>query len=486
MATKHMQQVASAGGSPRHPALRPSQQSKHVSGQLIIRFKTSAVKQVAASPLAPTATARMAAQAMPDEVAGPLELLRNEAGLSAVKPLFVTDKPAQGPQPGVMALAAIHGALAKSSTRAPRKSLTGFQLVDVKDKNVTPAMLKRLRASKAVDLVEPVPNRWLSAADPMVNRQWGLRAIRWFDGKHPDATKLHVAVLDSGIDEGHPDLKKSIEEYHHDGNTARDFLGHGTHVSGTIAALINNSVGIAGVANCRLHCWKIFDDPKAGSTEQNFNFEFYSRALASALDSEIKVINLSIGGTENSRAEAAVFGELADAGVVVAAAMGNEFEEGNPKEYPAGYAGPLAVGAIDETDRRASFSCTGAHIGLVAPGVNILSTVPLIKASFAETTDYDSWPGTSMATPHVAGCAVLVYGNTPKSKAAAVAVVKRLTSTARKLPAMKKKKFTREYGAGLLDLAAALGNKAPAKSKAKAKKKAKAKAGKARKKSGRK
>ena len=95
---------------------------------------------------------------------------------------------------------------------------------------MTSAMLKRLRASKAVDLVEPVPNRWLSAADPMVNRQWGLRAIRWFDGKHPDATKLHVAVLDSGIDDGHPDLKKSIEEYHHDGNAARDFLGHGTHV----------------------------------------------------------------------------------------------------------------------------------------------------------------------------------------------------------------------------------------------------------------
>jgi subtilisin family serine protease len=479
MAAKHMQQVASAGGSPRHSKLRQSRQSNHVPGQLIIRFKTSAVRQVAASPLAATATARMAAQAMPDEVAGPLELLRNQAGLSAVKPLFVTDTPTQGSQPGVMALAAIHGALARSSTRAPRKSLSGFQLVDVKDKNVTSAMLKRLRASKAVDLVEPVPNRWLSAADPMVNRQWGLRAIRWFDGKHPDAAKFHVAVLDSGIDEGHPDLKKSIEEYHHDGNAARDFLGHGTHVAGTIAAFINNSIGIAGVANCRLHCWKIFDDPKAGSTDQNFNFEFYSRALASALDSEIKVINLSIGGTEHSRAEAAVFGELADAGVVVAAAMGNEFEEGNPKEFPAGYAGPLAVGAIDETDRRASFSCTGAHIGLVAPGVNILSTVPRIKASFADTTDYDSWPGTSMATPHVAGCAVLVYGNTAKSKAAADAVVKRLTSTARKLPAMKNKKFTQEYGAGLLDLAAALGTKKTSgkskkgKAKTKGKKKAK-------------
>ena len=121
--------------------------------------------------------------------------------------------------------------------------------------------------------------------------------------------------------------------------------------------------------------------------------------------------------------------------------MGNEFEDGNPKEYPAGYRGALAVGAVDETDRRASFSCTGAHIGSAAPGVNILSTVPRVKASFASATDYVSWPGTSMATPHVAGAAALVYGGAEKSKAAADAVVKRRTSTAKKVAGMKKKEL---------------------------------------------
>lgn len=476
MATQRTRQVETAGRSRRHAELRTSSQSNHVAGQFIIRFKTSAVRHVAASPLASTATARMAARAMPDEVAGPLEMLRNEAGLQSMKPLFVTGGGTEVSRPGVMALASVHGALARSSTNS-RKSLTGFQLVEVKEKKATTALLKRLRASKAIDLVEPVPNRWLSKADPMVNRQWGLRAIRWFDGSHPDASKIHVAVLDSGIDEGHPDLKKAIDAYHHDGNVSRDFLGHGTHVSGTIAAIVNNSIGVAGVANCRLHCWKIFDDPKPGSAEQNFNFEYYSQALAAALDSDIKVVNLSIGGTENSRAEAAIFQELADAGVVVVAAMGNEFEKGNPKEFPAGYPGALAVGAVDETDRRASFSCTGAHIGLVAPGVNILSTVPRVKASFADTTDYDSWPGTSMATPHVAGAAALVYGRTAKSKAAADAVVERLTSTAKKVAGMKKKKFTQEYGSGLLDLAAALAKPgAKKKAKKKARKKAKKKA----------
>ena len=163
------------------------------------------------------------------------------------------------------------------------------------------------------------------------------------------------------------------------------------------------------------------------------------------------MINLSIGGTASSKTEATIFRELRANGVVVVAAMGNEFEEGNPKEFPAAYDGVLAVGAVDETDRRALFSCTGAHIGLVAPGVSVLSTVPRQRASFAETTDYDSWPGTSVATPHVAGATALLYARRSKSNPSAETIVKRLQSTAKKLAEMKKKAFTHEYGSGLLD-----------------------------------
>ena len=437
----------------RNRPLPPAQ----LSGQYIVHFKSEAVRHLASSPVRKSATAVMAAAAMPDEVAGPLDLLRKEAGMLSVRPLFVTAAKAPKTPSGMMALAAVHGALAKSATRTPREALRGFQLVHLKEKKLFATLLQRVRASKAIDLVEPVPNRWLSAdADPLINRQWGLRAIRWFDGKHPDAAKVHVAVLDSGIDNGHTDLEQAIEDYRHDNNRVRDFLGHGTHVSGIIAAVVNNAVGIAGVANCRLHCWKIFDDPPPGSDDQEFNFELYSTALASALDSDVKVINLSISGTARSETEVAIFRALSDAGVVVVAAMGNEFQEGNPKEYPAGYDGTLAVGAVDEVGRRASFSCTGAHIGLVAPGVNILSTVPRQKAAFADSTEYDSWPGTSMATPHVAGVAALLYAKRDKSKAAAAAILKRLKSTAKKLPAMKKKAFTKEFGSGLLDAAAAL------------------------------
>ena len=442
---------------PRRLPLQAPSSDEHVPGQYIVRFKAGAVQQVASNPVARTATARSVLAAMPDNVAGPLDLIKEDAGLIAVKPLFVTSKPSKQ-KAGTMALANVHRSLAKSATETPRESLRGFQLVETKSDKLSSSSIKKLQSSRAVDFVEPVPNRWLSAseADPLLNRQWGLRAIRWFVGKHPDATAVHVAVLDSGIDEGHEDLKDSIEEYVHDGNKARDFLGHGTHVSGIIAAAINNAVGICGIANCRLHCWKIFDDPATGSTDQDFNFAIYSRGLASALDTEIKVINLSIGGTASSKTEATIFRELRANGVVVVAAMGNEFEEGNPKEFPAAYDGVLAVGAVDETDRRAPFSCTGAHIGLVAPGVSVLSTVPRQKASFAETTDYDSWPGTSMATPHVAGATALLYARRSKSNPSAETIVKRLQSTAKKLAEMKKKAFTHEYGSGLLDLAAAL------------------------------
>jgi subtilisin family serine protease len=441
-------------GMPQIALTKPIQ-SRHVPKQLIIRFKKGVVEDLASTRASGRAALGVAAS-MPDEVAGPLEMLKKEVGLKSVRPLFQA-KPSQ-PPPAVISLTAVRNALERSAMHPPRESLRGFQLVDLKAKKVTPALIKRIRASKAIDLVEPVANRWLAAkADPLLNRQWGLRAIQWFAAEHPSAASVAVAVLDTGVDAEHEDLKHAIEEYRHDDNKKRDFLGHGTHVSGIIAATVNNAIGIAGVANCRLHCWKIFDDPPPGSDKQIFNFDFYSSALASALDSEIKVINLSIGGEENSKAEAAVFEELAEAGVVVVAAMGNEFEEGNPKEFPAAYKGVLGVGAVDEVGRRASFSNTGTHIGVVAPGVNILSTVPRQQAVFAETTMYEAWPGTSMATPYVAGAAALLYAKQDKSKAAAASIVKGLRSTARKLPGMKKKAFTREYGSGLLDISAALG-----------------------------
>ena len=79
--------------------------------------------------------------------------------------------------------------------------------------------------------------------------------------------------------------------------------------------------------------------------------------------------------------------------------MGNEFEEGNPTEYPAAIPEVCAVGATDDRDRRAAFSNTGRHIDLVAPGVGILSTTPMFRYDGDGEREFDAWDGTSMATP---------------------------------------------------------------------------------------
>lgn len=129
------------------------------------------------------------------------------------------------------------------------------------------------------------------------------------------------------------------------------------------------------------------------------------------------------------------------------------YEDGNPKEYPAAYAGVLAVGSIAENLRRSSFSNTGKHIALVAPGSNILSTVPTRGSAYRKDTGYASHSGTSMATPHVAAAAALVLARYPSRNA--LWVKNRLRDTARQLPAMKRA-WTVAYGNGLLDLSQAL------------------------------
>ena len=246
-----------------------------IPAKLIIRFKKGVVTDLARNPMPMRASRRALAASMPDSVAGPLEALKAEVGLLSVRPLFVKADKTVTPRRGTMVLAAARDALETSARETSRESLRGFQIVELKKKSISDSLLKKLRASDAIDLVERVPNRWLTAsADPLLNRQWGLTAIRWFNGKLPDAADVHVAVVDSGVDSSHPDLRAMIEVYRHDKNKDRDFVGHGTHVSGILAAAVNNSIGIAGVANCRLHSWKVFDDRKPGSKDHEFNFEF--------------------------------------------------------------------------------------------------------------------------------------------------------------------------------------------------------------------
>ena len=281
----------------------------------------------------------------------------------------------------------------------------------------------------------------------------GLRSIRWFDASAPGAETITVAICDTGVDAAHPDLHDAVASYDHAGAGAADIVGHGTHVSGIVAARVNNDAGIAGVAACRVAMWKVFpDEPYQG----NFYVDGtrFLRALNAVASSGAKALNLSLGGTQSSQAEQLVLDRLEQAGVTVVAAMGNEFANGNPTEYPAAYEHVLAVGAVAETDLRSPFSNTGKHIGIAAPGSDILSTLPTRPSAYRPATRYASWSGTSMATPHVTAAAALVAAAHPDWTPGDVK--EHLRGSARRAADAARGGFSETYGSGLLDLAAAL------------------------------
>jgi subtilisin family serine protease len=337
------------------------------------------------------------------------------------------------------------------------RELAGLAVATLPDQEVTPALLRTVEASPVVEWAEPLPIRWLAAnggADPMRNLQWALRAIRWFDAPRPAASETTVGIMDTGIDRNHPDIRAVAVTYDHPGVTSTDVVGHGTHVAGIVAATSGNDVGITGVAACRLRVWKIFGDEPDADGEFYVDSERYYAALREAGNADLASLNLSIGGMDRFQTEELLLRRLIRGGVTVCAAMGNEYDQGDPTEYPAAFDDVVSVGAMGEDLRRSSFSNTGNHIDLVAPGSHILSTVPRKASPYRTETNYVSWNGTSMATPHVSAAAALVAAANPSLERPKI--VARLRDTAETLPVMRGRAWTREYGTGLLNLTAAL------------------------------
>jgi Subtilase family len=335
----------------------------------------------------------------------------------------------------------------------------------------------------------PMPGAKFAAVPPSVSIMWNLLKIFWDQARarhgFHDADAIKVGVLDTGIDFNHPELKDQIASYHHDSPDSttvvsdQDIIGHGTHVSGTIAALVNGDVGVKGICKCSLNVWKIFaDTPTYEPAFSAFSFYvnpiMYRRALADCLDDEIDVINLSIGGPAppDPTTEGFLFEQLLASGVTVCAAMGNDRAYGSPTSYPAAIPGVIAVGATGLDDGVTTFSNSGQHIALAAPGSSIWSTLPTYPGAtgFAAVTgpdgrpqqgppisrdvNYAAWDGTSMATPHVTGCAALLLANKTggNGKLSPDQVKKKLMASADKVPGMNGADFSVDYGAGRLNL----------------------------------
>lgn len=226
---------------------------------------------------------------------------------------------------------------------------------------------------------------------------WGVTAIKapaaW---EATQGKAIKVAVLDTGIDSGHPDLAANYRggiSFVPDETTPMDYNSHGTHCAGTIAARIN-SLGVVGVAPAAyLYAVKVLSRTGSGQ------FSWIIAGIDWCIKNDIRVISMSLGGDAAPSALESMCNAAWNKGLLLIAAAGNN---GGAVGFPAAYANVVAVSAIDSTNTLASFSSRGPDVELCAPGVNVLSTAP--------GGGYSTKSGTSMACPHVSGAAALAWG----------------------------------------------------------------------------
>ena len=280
----------------------------------------------------------------------------------------------------------------------------------------TETILDELKTNSVIDYAEK--NYTLKTSytvnDPRAKEQNGLAVANF--PKAWDITfgnkKIIIAVVDTGSDLNHPDLKNKIVSGYNvisQGQTPPlDDNGHGTHASGIATADTNNKIGVAGACpNCRLMPIKALNAKGSGDTVN------VAYGIVWAVDHGANVLNLSLGGPENETVKRAVEYALAK-NVTVVAAMGNDGK--NLRAFPAGIAGVIAVGSIDFERHRSDFSNFGKWISVAAAGSNILSTMPTYESTMTEMEKekgYDFLDGTSMACPMVAGLAGLILSRYP-------------------------------------------------------------------------
>lgn len=247
-----------------------------------------------------------------------------------------------------------------------------------------------------------------------------------------------VAVIDTGIDPNHPDLEPNLGQgaYAVECRSCSvgwgDDNGHGTHCAGTVGA-VNNNRGVVGVApEVTLHAVKVLGARGGGS------YSDIAAGIEYTANQGWDVASLSLGGGY-SRAVADACSYAAGNGVFLSAAAGNSGPCRDCVGYPAALSETVAVSAVNDSERLASFSSTGQEVELTAPGADVLST----KAGGG--TEFLS--GTSMACPHVSGAAAVLMANGYSASQAR----QRLKNTATDLGLSGN-----EQGAGQIDLGSAI------------------------------
>jgi thermitase len=308
--------------------------------------------------------------------------------------------------------------------------------------------LDMFRADPRVEYAEPnyrYESHITGFNDPNYANQYYLNAVKapraWDFSTGSKAIK--VAVLDSGIDLEHPDLKGNIAEtYNSDkkNNDVTDYVGHGSWTGGIIGALSNNGVFGSGIApNVSLLAIRGDSDDDPGFTAASV-----TEGIRYATDKGARVINLSLGGEQQSNSIRDAINYALGKGVVVIASSGND-GDGRLK-YPASYPGVISVGATGLLNQPANFSTYNDKVILSAPGVRICNTVRAGKFACPD--------GTSASAPIVSAAAALLLTVNPTLTADQVKAI--LIASAQPVPGKNPGDRDDKYGYGIVDIAKAL------------------------------
>ncbi|MDD5528475.1 MAG: S8 family peptidase [bacterium] len=342
------------------------------------------------------------------------------------------------------------GITEKAVTLTSRELGCNFVLVDFNgDISEEKAFLKRMKSKSGVKSVEPnrIFKPFRTPNDTYWSSQWdkvNLNApAAWDSGWGSDS--ISIGIIDQGAQYTHPDLSLrfgSVKGYDYRDNdadpiNATSSEAHGTHCAGIAAATINNGAGVAGMSNSRLYSLRFMSESGGNTTA-------LSNSIQWCRTNGVNIISMSTGGGGYSDLLAAQCSTAYNAGCLLFAATGNDGAE--TICYPAGFYRVLAVGSINSSNQRSSFSNYGTNMKFSSPGdANIWSTIP--GNSYAGPT----WAGTSMACPQVAGGAALVWSANPKLKNSDIANI--LISTATDLGTSGWDKY---YGYGKPNLGAAV------------------------------
>jgi subtilisin len=292
-----------------------------------------------------------------------------------------------------------------------------FHIISAVSASISDANISKLKQDPRVTYVE---NDSIYKMSDEYTNTWGVQSI----GSKPVhdngiiGAGIKIAVLDTGIDYNHEDLKNNYKGgYNFVANNndpwddnCESYLKtcHGTHVAGTIAAELNG-IGVVGVApGASIYAVKVLDTAGGGYTS------LVVSGIEWAVTNNMDIISMSLECSPSvydpcdSIALQNIIDVAYNSGILLVASAGNT---GGAVTYPAIYDDVIAVSAIDNNDQIASFSARGPKIELAAPGVNVNSTICIGPGYTCTTSSYGTLSGTSMAAPHVTGVAALIMSN---------------------------------------------------------------------------